>query len=138
MPSVPEVAEQEVKEQEKKPRSKKESTVKKESAVKKEIETQEVEKETKKKKAPKKESERETVRVRALKALQKHGDMTAKEIQEAIGLGHGLKPTMDQEVERGHLAHAPHKDDSNTLVYRLTASGKKAIENHTVNPSREK
>lgn len=77
-----------------------------------------------------------SVRERALKAL-KSKDLTASEVQAAIGLGHGLKPTLDQEVTRGHLSYAPSKDESNIAVYHLTAAGKKSLENGTVNPPRE-
>lgn len=76
---------------------------------------------------------KESVRVRALKAIQanKNG-MTATEVKEAIGLGHGLKPTLDQEVERGHLKNAPHKDDKEVAVYVITASGSQALKAGTV------
>ena len=65
--------------------------------------------------------------MRALKALRGK-DLTAAEVQEAISLGHGLKPTLDQEVEFGRLSYAPFKDEKETAVYRLTAAGKKALE----------
>lgn len=85
------------------------------------------------KKAPSGEK-KVTVRVRALKALAKK-PMTAAQTAEAIGLGHGLKPTLDQEVERGHLTHAPN-EDSNAVTYKLTAKGKAALEKGTVDPPR--
>lgn len=78
---------------------------------------------------------KETVRVRALKALKSKGDMTAPQIQETIGLGHGLKPTMDQEVERGHLKLTM-SADGHTATYHITAAGVKALEKGTVNPPR--
>ena len=43
----------------------------------------------------------------ALEALAKGKDLTAGEVQAAVGIGHGLKPTLDQEVGRGHLATVP-------------------------------
>lgn len=78
---------------------------------------------------------KETVRVRALKALAKK-PMTAAQVQEAIGLGHGLKPTLDQEVERGHLSHAPNEENGNKTTYKLTAKGAKALKAGTVDPQR--
>lgn len=88
------------------------------------------------KKAAKKESTPRgpSVRFRALKAL-KGKDMTASQIADAIGLGHGLKPTMDQEVARGHLTTLPN-DDSNAVIYHLTAAGRKALEKNEVDPPR--
>lgn len=77
----------------------------------------------------------ESVRVRALKALTK-ADMTAPEIQAAIGLSHNLKPTMDQEVTRGHLSAAPANDNRGLITYHLTAAGRKAVTNGTVDPER--
>jgi DNA-binding PadR family transcriptional regulator len=78
---------------------------------------------------------KETVRVRALKALAKKGEMTAPEIGAAIGLGHGLKPTMDQEVERGHLK-VEVREEKRGLVYIITAKGQAALKNGTVDPPR--
>lgn len=80
--------------------------------------------------------DRLTVRVRALKALAKGKNLTATEVQTAIGLGHGLKPTLDQEVERGHLAHAANEKEGRAVTYKITAKGLKALENGTVNPVR--
>ncbi len=76
---------------------------------------------------------KESVRVRSLKAIQanKNG-LTATEVKVAIGLGHGLKPTLDQEVERGHLKNAPHKDDKEVAVYVITAAGSQALKAGTV------
>jgi hypothetical protein len=88
---------------------------------------------TKKAEASTKKSD--SVRVRALKAL-KSGDMTASEVRDKIGLGHNLKPTLDQEVERGHLTSVE-DTDKHSLVYKLTAAGKKALEAGTVDPSRK-
>ena len=61
----------------------------------------------------KKKATKESVRTRALKALIKKADLNAAEVKAAIGLGHGLKPTLDQEVERGH---ASAKDVDGTTV----------------------
>lgn len=91
------------------------------------------------KKAKAKETtvKKETVRVKALKALLKKGPMTAGEVQDAIGLGHGLKPTLDQEVERKHLKHSAHKDDKGTTTYEIASAGRKALSDNTANPSRK-
>lgn len=88
------------------------------------------------KSSPMKGSRGPTVRERALQALKKKGPMTAGQISEAIGLDHNLKPTMDQEVERGHLRNAP-SEKGNIAMYELTAAGRKALENGTVNPPRK-
>lgn len=80
--------------------------------------------------------ERETVRVRALKALNKGKKLSATEIAEAIGLGHNLKPTMDEEVERGHLKHGASEEENGPVTYAITEKGKKALINGTVNPKR--
>jgi hypothetical protein len=77
-----------------------------------------------------------SVRERALRAIAKGGTMSASEVQEKIGLGHGLKPTLDQEVERGHLK-ATLGEEGRGHAYAITAAGKKALENGTVNPKRE-
>jgi len=45
-----------------------------------------------------------TVRVRALEAIAKGKDMTAAQVQAAIGLGHGLKPPLNEEVAKGTLS----------------------------------
>ena len=79
---------------------------------------------------------KKTVRVRALEVLEKQ-NMTAVEVQEAVGIGHSLKPTLDQEVKNKHLKYAPHKDDKGTVTYEITAAGRKALKNNTVNPSRK-
>jgi hypothetical protein len=77
-----------------------------------------------------------SVRERALALLAKAGkDMTAKEIQEGIKLGHNLKPTMDQEVERGHLRDVEPGEDG-CARYSITAAGRKALEKGTVKPPR--
>ena len=77
-----------------------------------------------------------SVRERALALLAKTGkDMTAKEIQEGIKLGHNLKPTMDQEVERGHLRDVEPGEDG-CARYSITAAGRKALEKGTVKPPR--
>lgn len=95
-------------------------------------------KEKKEKKPAKEKTPRgPTVRERALRAL-KAKDMTATEVQTAIGLGHGLKPTLDQEVERGHLAFVKSKDENAPATYHLTALGRKALEKGDVNPPRAK
>lgn len=74
----------------------------------------------------------ESVRVRSLKALAAKGDMSAPEIQKAIGLNRTLKEAMDQEVLRGHLSYAPSKGDSPAVVFHITAKGKKALADGTV------
>lgn len=95
-----------------------------------------------KKASTKPTSTKKSVRVRALEALQAHGKpMNASQIKEAIGLGHGLKPTMDQEVERGHLKALDLEPDAekgitSATYYELTAAGRKAIANGTVDPKR--
>lgn len=68
-----------------------------------------------------------TVRMRGLKALLT-GEMTASEVQVAIGLSHSLKITLDEEVENGHLAIVPPKGDITVAKYKLTAAGKKIAE----------
>ncbi len=88
---------------------------------------------SKKKVAPSKNGQRETVRVRALKALRK-APLTASEVQAPIGLNHGLKPTLENEVERGNLRHVGGENGKTT--FSITAAGKKAIEKGTVNPAR--
>lgn len=70
---------------------------------------------------------RDTVRIRALKALRKR-NMTSTEVQTAIGLGHGLKPTLDQEVELGRLAKAAPEKEGNATTYKLTAKGRAFLE----------
>lgn len=79
----------------------------------------------------------DSVRVRALKAISKKADgLTAAETQAAIGLEHGLKPTLDQEIERGHLLHAAHPQDKDVATYKISAKGKKALAEGTVDPKR--
>lgn len=79
--------------------------------------------------------EKHTVRVRILEALAESGEeMTASQVQAAIGLGHGLKPTLDQEVERGHALYGPTEDG--TATYKISPAGRKALANGTVNPRR--
>jgi hypothetical protein len=90
---------------------------------------------TKTKTAPKKTEKKETVRTRALRAIAKGGDMTASAVQEVIKLGHNLKPTLDQEVERGHLVAV---DQEGRSAYRVTAVGKKALAANSVDPTRSK
>jgi hypothetical protein len=77
-----------------------------------------------------------TVRVRALEVLGKGKDMTAAEVQAAIKLGHGLKPTLDQEVERGHLTTVTPNEEGGPTTYRITAKGKTALKAGTVDPQR--
>jgi len=77
-----------------------------------------------------------TVRVRILEALATGKTLTAGEVQKAIGLGHGLKPTMDQEVERGHLETVAPAVEGGPTTYKLTAAGKKALKDGTVDPKR--
>ena len=95
----------------------------------------------KKKAAPKqtvataKSDGKETVRVRALRALLAK-PMTAPEVKAAIALSHGLKPTLDQEVERGHLRYAAPNEENGVTVYQITAKGKTALKNGTVDPPR--
>lgn len=81
-------------------------------------------------KGPKKE----TVRFRAVKALVKK-NMTATEVAAAVGIQHNLKPTLDQEVERGHLAYA-NSEEGKAQIYKITAKGKTAVEKGTVDPKR--
>ncbi len=96
-------------------------------------------KKTAKKASPKKKvvkkEKRVTVRVRALKVLQRK-DMTAAQVQEAIELKHGLKPTLDQEVERKHLKLSAPDNESGIATYHLTAAGKEALKKGTVDPKR--
>ena len=91
------------------------------------------------KKAPKGKSKAkasgDTVRVRAFKALVPK-DLTAAQVQEAIGLSHSLKPTLDEEVERGHLAYTPNAEAGGRAVYHITAKGKKALKAGTTSPER--
>lgn len=68
-----------------------------------------------------------TVRMRGLKALLT-GEMTAAEVQEAIGLSHSLKLTLDKEVTAGTLVIVPPKGDITVAKYKLTAAGKKIAE----------
>lgn len=66
----------------------------------------------------------EPVRVRALKAIRAAGcPLTAPQIQEAIGLGHSLKPTMDQEVGFTHLRFGP-QEEGGPVTYEITDSGR--------------
>ena len=98
--------------------------------------TKKVVKKVKKKvvKKTEKKAQRETVRVRALGAIAKK-NMSAGQVKESIGLSHGLKPTLDGEVERGHLKHGP-SEGENGVIYTITATGKKALKDGTVNPVR--
>lgn len=79
-------------------------------------------------------SNKKSVRVRSLEVIAKK-NMTAAQVQAAIGLGHGLKPTLDQEVERGHLKTVLGEEGAAT-TYSITASGKTALKNGTVDPKR--
>jgi len=91
-------------------------------------------------------AERLTVRVRALKAIAKKGELTALKVSQAIGIKHGCKPTLDQEVSRGHLrckegepkklSNGEFSLNPSAHVYEITAAGKKSLEAGTVNPVR--
>lgn len=84
-----------------------------------------------------KASKSKTVRHRAVEAIYKRGEMTAAQIAKSVGIEHGLKPTLDQEVERGHLRYG-NNEDIRGVVYDITAKGRKAVEAGTVDPKRSK
>ncbi len=84
-----------------------------------------------------KKGEKQTVRVRILKALQAK-NLTSLQVQTTIGLNHGLKPTMDQEVVRGHLTTVLNEEEKGALTYQITNLGRKVLKEGMVNPPRKK
>ena len=77
-------------------------------------------------KLPKKDS----IRCRILEALSTKGELSASGVKEALELGYGPKPTLDKEVEAGHLSSAvyPDGDKDGPTMYSITDKGKSLLE----------